>query len=103
VLPHYFEVDQLVLKGSFEDSFYFIGASDWINIFGDTSYKHNMILKLTKVHVFSSFKVNIIPHGGVSPELKNLKVNYTTDNGHKGVTVSKFFLITLNVKNCYHD
>lgn len=61
-----------------------------------------MVLKLAKVHVFPSFKVNIIPNGSVSPELEYLKVNYTTDEGDKGVTVCKLFLITLYIENGYH-
>ena len=61
-----------------------------------------MVLKLAKIHVFSSFEVNIIPNGSVSPELEYLKVNYTTDESDKGVTISKLFLITLYIENGYH-
>ena len=62
-----------------------------------------MVLKLAKIHVFSSFEINIVPNRSIPPKLENLEVNYAADKCNKGVAVCEFSLITLNVKDGYHN
>ena len=97
MLTDNFEVNELVLERSSENSFDFLRPGGRVKIFRDTPNKDNMILKLTKINVVSFFKIDVVPISGVSPKLEYLKVNDTAYHSNKGVAVCQFCLITLNI------